>query len=176
MQYNAANGFAYAVSGVKGKIIAVDLNNSLDGDITSVAISPDGSKLAAAIQGDVSPEGLCFITAADSKIGENILLAACEVSGTLAAYRCEYSAMSPTDPTDPTEPTNPSTVTYGDVNGDGKINLLDLIAMRKCLAKWTINIDVQAADCNGDGKINLFDLILMRKYLAKWNVDLGPQE
>ena len=75
VQYNAANGFAYAVSGVKGKLIAVDLNGSMDGDkaaslagteydvksmvnagdftygdMTSVAISPDGSKLAAAIQ------------------------------------------------------------------------------------------------------------------------------
>lgn len=73
VQYNAANGYAYAVSGVKGKLIAVDCNGSLDGDtvtalngteydvkslvegfaygdMTSVAISPDGSKLAVAIQ------------------------------------------------------------------------------------------------------------------------------
>ena len=75
VQYNPANGFAYAVSGVKGKLMAVDLNGSLDGDkvvalsgaeydvkslvkgfaygdMTSVAISPDGSKLAAAIQAE----------------------------------------------------------------------------------------------------------------------------
>lgn len=77
VQYNAANGFAYAVSGVKGKLIAVDLNAKLDGDkvaaltgteydlksivkdagfvygdMTSVAISPDGTKLAAAIQAE----------------------------------------------------------------------------------------------------------------------------
>lgn len=77
VQYNPANGFAYAVSGVKGKLIAVDLNESLDGDkvvvltgteydlkstvsvngfiygdMTSVAISPDGSKLAVAIQAE----------------------------------------------------------------------------------------------------------------------------
>lgn len=73
--YNLVNGYAYAVSGVKGKLIAVDLNGNLDGekvvnltgteydlkpmvsaagftygDMTSVAISPDGSELAAAIQ------------------------------------------------------------------------------------------------------------------------------
>ncbi|MGM9637958.1 MAG: choice-of-anchor I family protein [Butyricicoccaceae bacterium] len=77
VQYNAANGFAYAVSGVKGKLIAVDLNGSLEGgsvisltgteydlkaavgtdgfvygDMTSVAVSPDGSQLAAAIQAE----------------------------------------------------------------------------------------------------------------------------
>ena len=75
VQYNPVNGFAYAVSGVKGKLIAVDLNGKLAdekvvdlngteynlktmvqkdgftyGDMTSVAISPDGTKLAVAIQ------------------------------------------------------------------------------------------------------------------------------
>lgn len=75
VQYNPVNGFAYAVSGVKGKLIAVDLNGKLDGDkvvsltgteydvkslvegfaygdMTSVAISPDGTKLAVAIQAE----------------------------------------------------------------------------------------------------------------------------
>ena len=65
---------------------------------------------------------------------------------------------------------------YGDINGDGKINLLDLVAMRKRLAKWNIEIDESAADCNADGNVNLLDLVLMRKYLARWNVVLGPQK
>ena len=39
------------------------------------------------IAGDDSPEGLCFISASDSKNGSAYLLAACEVSGTVAAYR-----------------------------------------------------------------------------------------
>ena len=65
---------------------------------------------------------------------------------------------------------------YGDCNSDGKINLLDLIAMRKHLAKWSITVDEAATDCNADSKINLLDLILLRKYLAKWNVVLGPQK
>ncbi|MGN0114315.1 MAG: dockerin type I domain-containing protein, partial [Acutalibacteraceae bacterium] len=66
-------------------------------------------------------------------------------------------------------------VKYGDLNDDGKINLFDLIAMRKYLANWSIEVNTAAADCNADGKINLFDLILMRKYLANWSVVLGPQ-
>ena len=77
VQYNAKNGFAYAVSGVKGKLIAVDLNASLSGDkaaelggteydikslvsadgftygdMTSVSVSPDGGTLAVAIQAE----------------------------------------------------------------------------------------------------------------------------
>ncbi|MDY5986103.1 MAG: lamin tail domain-containing protein, partial [Lachnoclostridium sp.] len=73
--YNPVNGYAYAVSGVKGKLIALGLNGKLDGDkvvslagteydvkalvdgfaygdMTSVTVSPDGSKLAAAIQAE----------------------------------------------------------------------------------------------------------------------------
>ena len=65
---------------------------------------------------------------------------------------------------------------YGDVNGDGIVNLLDLMAMRKYLAKWSVSVDTEATDCNADGNINLLDLMLMRKYLAKWNVVLGPQK
>ena len=75
VQYNAKNGFAYAVSGVKGKLIAVDLNASLSGDKAAAlngteydirslvrtdnftygdmtSVSPDGGTLAAAIQAE----------------------------------------------------------------------------------------------------------------------------
>ena len=51
-----------------------------------------------AIQGDVSPEGLCFVSASDSKTGNALLLAACEVSGTLAAY--ELTAVEPEEESD----------------------------------------------------------------------------
>ena len=65
-------------------------------------------------------------------------------------------------------------IIYGDANSDGKINLLDLISMRKHLAKWNVEIDLAAADVKFDGNVNLLDLIQLRKYLAKWDVVLGP--
>lgn len=49
------------------------------------------------IKGDVSPEGLCFISAKDSKNRKATLLAACEVSGTLAAYQCDYEQPATND-------------------------------------------------------------------------------
>ncbi|MGN0114895.1 MAG: dockerin type I domain-containing protein [Acutalibacteraceae bacterium] len=67
-----------------------------------------------------------------------------------------------------------SDITYGDADSDGKINLLDLILMRKYLAKWNVDIDLAAADVKFDGNVNLLDLIQLRKYLAKWDVVLGP--
>lgn len=67
-----------------------------------------------------------------------------------------------------------SQIIYGDTNSDGKVSLLDLILLRKYLAKWNVDIDLNAADTNYDGKVSLLDLILLRKYLAKWDVVLGP--
>ncbi|MGN0963182.1 MAG: choice-of-anchor I family protein, partial [Clostridia bacterium] len=73
--YNSENGFAYAVNGLKGTLVLIDLNGSLEGetvtelpaaeisvkaliekegftygDMTSAAVSPDGSKVAVAVQ------------------------------------------------------------------------------------------------------------------------------
>ncbi len=76
VEYNSMNGYAYAVSGLKGKIATVRISNIANadkiinlsgteydvkelvagkagfvyGDITSVSISPNGKKLAAAVQ------------------------------------------------------------------------------------------------------------------------------
>ena len=55
---------------------------------------------------------------------------------------------------------------FGDLNSDGKFNLLDLVAMRKHLAKWDIKVDLKAADTNSDGKVNLMDLIMIRKVMV----------
>ncbi len=43
--------------------------------------------------GDVAPEGLCFIAGADSPTGQALLLAACEVSGTVAVYQVGGEAL-----------------------------------------------------------------------------------
>ena len=63
--------------------------------------------------------------------------------------------------------------TYGDPNVDDKINMADVLLLRKYLAKWSVTINLFNADCNADGKINMADVLVLRKYLAKWNVELG---
>ncbi len=68
----------------------------------------------------------------------------------------------PTDPTDP-----PADDVIGDVNGDKKISVADLVAA----VKYTVNagnssINIKAADVNGDGKLNVYDIMLYRKYLC----------
>ena len=52
----------------------------------------------------------------------------------------------------------------GDLNGDGKINLKDIVRLKKILA----GLDESAgasADVNNDGETNSLDLTALRKYI-----------
>ena len=78
---------------------------------------------------------------------------------------------------------------YGDATGDGKVNALDVLIMRKYLANFdyetntsTVSVE-KGADANGNGDINASDLLLLRKYVANFDYDtntssvvLGPQK
>ena len=61
----------------------------------------------------------------------------------------------------------------GDVTGDGNVNVMDLIRLRKHLAGDSVDIDLSNADVTGDGNVNVMDLIRLRKYLAGDDVDLA---
>jgi len=53
----------------------------------------------------------------------------------------------------------------GDINGDCKVNLLDLIFIRNRIGMDVSSGDNWNADANGDGKINLLDLLFVRDRL-----------
>jgi beta-N-acetylglucosaminidase len=60
-----------------------------------------------------------------------------------------------------------SVVIYGDTNGDGNINILDLLAVQKQIL-GTINLSGNyktAADTNKDGSINILDLLAVQKQI-----------
>ena len=58
---------------------------------------------------------------------------------------------------------------YGDCNGDGIVNSLDIVALRKYLTNYEYVTD--GADANGDGYVNTVDLTLLRQYLASYDYD-----
>lgn len=70
------------------------------------------------------------------------------------------------------------TLMYGDVNGDGVVNVIDLGMLRKYLSSIdpttglpSNNLSTElaiktGADVNGDGYVNVIDLSMLRKYLA----------
>ncbi|MCL2433184.1 MAG: dockerin type I repeat-containing protein [Clostridia bacterium] len=47
---------------------------------------------------------------------------------------------------------------YGDVNGDGLVDIQDIMAVRDAIFG---NGDIVAADVNGDGKVDVEDIILL---------------
>ena len=59
------------------------------------------------------------------------------------------------------------TVTWGDVNGDGKVNSTDAVLILRYAAQLGVDIDTAAADVNGDGKINSTDAVLILRYAVQ---------
>ena len=76
----------YAFVGLErvGGVMVYDITDPENSTFVNCINSRDFSE---DIAGDDSPEGLCFIPAAESGNGSAYLLAACEVSGTVASYR-----------------------------------------------------------------------------------------
>ena len=65
---------------------------------------------------------------------------------------------------EPIIPEETSPVT-GDINGDGQLNVTDLVILQRYLLKIDTVIDNNAADLNGDGVIDIFDNIRLRKLI-----------
>ncbi len=61
----------------------------------------------------------------------------------------------------------------GDVTGDGEVNKMDALRLKKYLAGLDVEIDLAAADVNCDGEVNKMDALRLKKYLAGQDVKLG---
>jgi hypothetical protein len=108
------DGTTYAFIGLErtGGIMAYDMSNpaspTFSTYFTSRHFQGDEATVDSA-SGDVAPEGLTYISADDSPTGQPILLAAHEVSGTIAAYALgeasseEETEQPVTDPKDPAQ-------------------------------------------------------------------------
>ena len=62
----------------------------------------------------------------------------------------------------------------GDISGDGKVNLLDLVRLRRAIVNgWSDTLDWQNGDVNGDLVVDLKDVTILSRYLAGgWGVEL----
>ncbi|MBQ7566254.1 MAG: hypothetical protein IJT18_03960 [Oscillospiraceae bacterium] len=63
----------------------------------------------------------------------------------------------------------------GDMDGNGTINMRDLLTLRQYLAGgYGVDLTVAVGDLDGNGSINMRDLLTLRQYLAGgYGVDLG---
>ncbi len=66
---------------------------------------------------------------------------------------------------------------YGDANGDGGIDVIDLVEIRSALLSSLDNNEFEECfDANGDGSIDAKDLVRLKKFLAGINVPIGKTE
>lgn len=76
------------------------------------------------------------------------------------------------------EPT-PAVTPVGDVNGDSKINSIDLSLIKRYILEiitdFPVDDDLWAADVNGDGRINSTDLTLVKRFILEL-IDIFPKE
>lgn len=62
------------------------------------------------------------------------------------------------------------TYIVGDVDGNGEISSKDLTTLRRYLADWDVEVNVEAAlDINKDGEVNSKDVTYLARHLADWD-------
>ena len=58
--------------------------------------------------------------------------------------------------------TEASTVMIGDVNGDGEVNVSDVVALANfAMGETTEGFNKEAADLNNDGEVNVSDVVAL---------------
>jgi len=72
------------------------------------------------------------------------------------------------------------TILFGDMNNDGVVDEMDVVALERYLARWPVSINESAADLNSDGLIDEMDIVVLERYLARWpgyeTLPLNPQQ
>ncbi len=61
-------------------------------------------------------------------------------------------------------------ITYGDVNGDNKINTKDYVLLIRYINGWDVDIIFEVCDTNRDGSVNAKDCVILIKYINGWDV------
>jgi hypothetical protein len=61
------------------------------------------------------------------------------------------------------------TTVYGDINGDGVVNILDVIELKSYIFGGKTNIVTKVADISADGEVDLIDLVLLKKKILGMN-------
>ena len=108
---------------------------------------------------------------ADSKNGDFTI-----DDATIATKGTKIAATGGSSSSDPTEPSSSiGSSKTGDVNDDGSVNIMDVIALQKYLLGLKTSINGANADMNGDKVIDVFDLGLLKR-LVIFTGATNPQQ
>ena len=58
--------------------------------------------------------------------------------------------------------------TPGDINRDGKVNMMDAVQLAKYINGGKAEVDPRACDTNGDGKVDKLDVTTLQQYVLKF--------
>jgi|GEM_PF-5273128 len=116
---------------------------------------PAGTRQSMNISTNNLPPGetLCFNIRTADDSGNQSLLSNC--------------AMVVTPPVRIAGPDQPAVSDAADVNGDGRVNIIDLLFVRARLNQSPLTAGNETADVNGDGRIDISDLIAVRNSLGR---------
>ena len=99
---------------------------------------------------------------------------ATETEPTATATETEPTATAAATETEPTATATEAPIAFlGDANGDGAVNMKDVLTLRKQIAGMTVFCHVENADVNEDGDVNMKDVLMLRKFLANIIDKLG---
>ncbi|MDE7433438.1 MAG: leucine-rich repeat protein [Lachnospiraceae bacterium] len=59
-------------------------------------------------------------------------------------------------------------IIYGDVNGDEGVDIKDSALIKRYLAGWEVDMNMEAADMDSDGDVTIKDSALIKRQLAGW--------
>ena len=164
----------YQTAKVAAPVITVDLsaaevtygqNGTVD-SLTVMAMSTDGGKISYQWQSRTENGVFTNIPGAT----ENSFTPSAKDAGT-TYYRCVVTNTLSGEKVTTNSKVAKITVlerkvANGDTNGDGTVDAKDVTILRRYLAGWSVDIQLDAADLNGDGEVNAKDVTVLRRQLA----------
>jgi 2',3'-cyclic-nucleotide 2'-phosphodiesterase/3'-nucleotidase/5'-nucleotidase len=148
------NGTPYAFVGFErmGGIMTFDVSDPASPSFVDYVNSRDyNGDAAAGTAGDLAPEGFAYISAEDSPVGQALLVATHEVSGTTAIYLVTDSPLR--------------CANLGDLNNDCALDFRDFSILLNSFGPS--DPCTEGADLTRDGNIDIFDLqVLIREFAA----------
>ena len=60
-----------------------------------------------------------------------------------------------------------SVAIYGDADGDGTVDVADVVLLAQAIAEFDVTVDESAANVDGIGGVDVTDLVLLKQYLAE---------
>lgn len=127
--------------------------------ISNIAVGSDVSNIINSISGKYHFATVKVVDASGTEITDGLVKTGQVVTVTNAGKTNSYKV-----------------VLYGDVGGDGIIDIRDLLSVQKHLVKSKTISDayLKAADINRDGTIDIRDLLLVQKFiLGAYNINQG---